>query len=371
MANKQVQRMTLAKLIQAKRKSTGLNMKEFGDLIEPKVSQPSVSRWEKGVIPDEKYWPSLAKVLEISLENIHALTKPESVANEAGTEIKAVKYANVDLRHVAVLNRGVNVWNTWREKNPHIVPELAGVCPKVKDLIGYDLRGVDLSRADLSGVNLTKVNLFGANLYEANLTGAIVENANFQMAQLEGISLREARGDGANFQEAIMVRAHLENAQLAEARLFSANLQGAYLTSTNLRGADLQKTQLQGARLRLADLRLANLNFARCEGLSIKKCLVYGLSCFGLELSNVDQKDLNIDPRGDANAAASNIVQDLRLASLLSLFPYQINNRLVKEVSELMQEVIREDTQESPRGDLERLLFSPYRALQTPETAPT
>ena len=65
--------------------------------------------------------------------------------------------------HLAILQRGVDVWNAWREKNPDIIP---------------NLRGVDLSGADLQGANLSKANLAFANLKGANITGANIEDAN-------------------------------------------------------------------------------------------------------------------------------------------------------------------------------------------------
>ena len=46
--------------------------------------------------------------------------------------------------HLAILKKGVDTWNRWREENP-------GTCP---DLALADLWWADLHGADLRGVNL-------------------------------------------------------------------------------------------------------------------------------------------------------------------------------------------------------------------------
>src|SRR5215468_5090127 len=51
--------------------------------------------------------------------------------------------------HVALLKKGVEAWNAWRDENPNIRP---------------DLREADLREADLSGADLSKANLRVANL---------------------------------------------------------------------------------------------------------------------------------------------------------------------------------------------------------------
>jgi hypothetical protein len=47
--------------------------------------------------------------------------------------------------HVALLKQGVDAWNTWRDENPDIRPDLSNA-----DLTGADLRQADLREAHLS-----------------------------------------------------------------------------------------------------------------------------------------------------------------------------------------------------------------------------
>ena len=50
----------------------------------------------------------------------------------------------VDPEHLSKLKQGVRAWNTWREENPNILPNL-----KKADLSKTNLRGAFLARADL------------------------------------------------------------------------------------------------------------------------------------------------------------------------------------------------------------------------------
>ena len=59
--------------------------------------------------------------------------------------------------HVAMLKKGVDAWNAWRDENPGIRPDLRG-----RSLVGVDLKGADLRRALLAGAELRNANLAGA-----------------------------------------------------------------------------------------------------------------------------------------------------------------------------------------------------------------
>ena len=73
-----------------------------------------------------------------------------------------------DQSHLDILQQGVEAWNSWRERNPSIKPDLCG-----EPLSEADLRDADLSGANLSGAVLSEVNLSEANLSGADLRGAI------------------------------------------------------------------------------------------------------------------------------------------------------------------------------------------------------
>src|SRR5215472_9756019 len=64
--------------------------------------------------------------------------------------------------HVRLLKRSVAAWNTWRDKNPDIRP----------DLREANLTGADLSEANLTGADLSEAKLLVAKLRGANLSRA-------------------------------------------------------------------------------------------------------------------------------------------------------------------------------------------------------
>ncbi len=72
-------------------------------------------------------------------------------------------------KHLAIIKKGVDVWNKWREGNPDIVP----------DLVDANLRGVYLRNADLSRANLTGADLSGAVLLETIFVDTDLSNTKY------------------------------------------------------------------------------------------------------------------------------------------------------------------------------------------------
>jgi uncharacterized protein YjbI with pentapeptide repeats len=135
--------------------------------------------------------------------------------------------------HLAILKKGVAIWNEWREASEGVTP----------DLYGADLRGVKLIGANLNRVNFSRANL---------------ANANFANAHLIEANLAWAKLSDANFTEAVLVRAFLNDAWLINANFTNAflnwaNLAGANLTGANLTGTYLGRTTL--AQAHLADVK--------------------------------------------------------------------------------------------------------------------
>jgi hypothetical protein len=107
--------------------------------------------------------------------------------------------------HLVLLQKGIDVWNAWRAKEPLITPNLSRT-----DLSGADLQGADLHEAKLSGANLKKASLRWADLRRADLKGADLRETN-----LIGADLR-----GADLGFAILVDTDLTNANLTGSRVY-------------------------------------------------------------------------------------------------------------------------------------------------------
>jgi hypothetical protein len=177
--------------------------------------------------------------------------------------------------HVALLTKGVDAWNAWREENANIRPDLSGA-----DLSGAQLDGANLSGASLRRANLRWANLRSASLIEADLGGANLSRASFNAANLRGASLIEADLTLASLLSANLGKANLSGASLSGANLsFWANLSGANLCGAILEAATLVETDLTGADL--------------------TGCHIYGISAWGLKLDGkTKQHNLIITPSG-------------------------------------------------------------------------
>jgi TIR domain/Pentapeptide repeats (8 copies) len=168
--------------------------------------------------------------------------------------------------HVAMLKKGVDAWNKWRNQQP---PSF------VADLREANLSGANLSEAHLLGAHLNGANLSGANLSETNLLGAHLNAANLSEAKLIVANLRGANLRGSNLNRANLWGADLREANLSDANLIGAKLPNADLMRANLRGADLTEADLSEAALRhtifgsTALTGVKGLDLCRHEGPSI------------------------------------------------------------------------------------------------------
>jgi len=156
-------------------------------------------------------------------------------------------------QHVAILKKGVDAWNTWRGKNPDVVPDLSG----------------------------------------ENLTNAHLPRANLRQADLRQVDLR---------------RADLSGATLHEADLFKADLSGAILRGAKLIAADLFKATLREADLRKANLFIARLVDTDLTGADLTGCCVHGVSAWGLKLERTKQHNLIVtNPAHEPDVTVDNL----------------------------------------------------------------
>jgi len=126
--------------------------------------------------------------------------------------------------HLTVLERGVPAWNSWRNQNPGIVPDLLEGNFGSADLAGVNFSGADLRGAHLANAYLVKANLIKADCYKASMW----------RANLTGADLRDADLSSANLNGAILVRANLTRCILRFARLAAVDLEGATLSGCHV-----------------------------------------------------------------------------------------------------------------------------------------
>lgn len=134
-------------------------------------------------------------------------------------------------KHIALLKQSRDIWNSWRQRNSGVLPDLSNA-----DLSGLSLSGFDLRSANLSGSDLKRVD-FAATNFIKPLVFEQFEKAGCS-TDLSGADLSRADLRKANLRLADLSGANLAEANLAEAILLMANLSGA-----NLSRADLTRTQ--------------------------------------------------------------------------------------------------------------------------------
>jgi uncharacterized protein YjbI with pentapeptide repeats len=239
--------------------------------------------------------------------------------------------------HVAMLKKGVEAWNAWRDENPDIRPDLVQADLRNRYLRGANLRGANLHEADLTGADLIGANLIGANLIGATLSGADLSEANLNEADLSEGRLVRADLSGAdlalaNLSGANLALANLTGANLAPANLIGATLNGAKLINADLRGSNLFEanligTDLSGADLTKAILELANLVRTNLTGADLTGCRVYGASAWGLKLEGTEQQNLVITPRDQPEPEIT--VDSIEVAQFIYLM---LHNQKIREV---------------------------------------
>ena len=130
-----------------------------------------------------------------------------------------------DPDHLKKLQQGVDAWNAWRKREPLIIPDLSKA-----DLSGWNLSGANLSGADLIWANLSKADLSGANLFQANLAGADLPHADLRVVNLRKAVLIKADLSGANLTCARLVDVDVTNADLTCCRIYGVSAWGLTLS---------------------------------------------------------------------------------------------------------------------------------------------
>ena len=192
-------------------------------------------------------------------------------------------------RHLRIIQKGVPVWNKWREKELDVNPDLSGA-----DLNGMDLSKADLIEANLSEANLTEVELGGADLSGAKLTRAELSGANLSEVDLSMANLSEANLSEAKLSEAELGGANLTGANLSRADLSRANLSGADLSRADLSEANLSEAKLSEAELAGANLTGAILNRADLGGATLSRATLKGATLIGANLSLAELIEANL-----------------------------------------------------------------------------
>jgi uncharacterized protein YjbI with pentapeptide repeats len=230
--------------------------------------------------------------------------------------------------HVEILERGVEVWNQWRQEKPTIIPDLSEA-----ETWQTEFSEADFHLANLRGFVFGKATLYNANLSGADLEDAVLHDwepmehggsdlfgANLEHANLSGAELTETTLASTNLRGAKLLRATMKSADFTSSDLTGAILEGADLTEANFTSANLTNVNLTGAVLERA--RLVGTNLA---GANITGCRVHGISAWNLNLEGTTQSNLVITHSGEPTIQ----LDSLEVAQFVYLL---LNNERIRHV---------------------------------------
>ncbi len=259
----------------------------------------------------------------------------------------------VNFDHEAILSRGVEAWNKWRQEFPDITPDLENShlsvlggaisshlidpeLPLTVDLPGInfsntilrgtflgwaDLRdasfvGADLTKADFTNANLICAKFKEANLHRAKLANSLLVSADFSDAELKGTDFSNAvfrvedlkqvpdlvrrryySGYPIGYRMLKLVHPRLSldhpicfsRSNLGFSKIGSVSLQKARLEAVEFSGANLQGMNFRSAILRRANFNGANLSSADLRGADLRWADLKGAI-----LDNADLEGANI-----------------------------------------------------------------------------
>jgi uncharacterized protein YjbI with pentapeptide repeats len=127
--------------------------------------------------------------------------------------------------HLDILQRGTQVWNTWRSSNLSVIPDLSDC-------------SLSLMRDDYQKVNFYRCNLNGANAYRCKFDGALLKEANLSHADFASCSSSKA-----NLMSATLTHTCLVNTNLASIKGDNADF-----SFSNASGADFSLAELTEAK---------------------------------------------------------------------------------------------------------------------------
>ena len=305
----------LAELVRRIRSTNKLTQASFGKLFQPPVTQSTIARWEKGEqIPDKVHLSTIASFLDLSTDEL--LTLIDNPINDADSLPIEKKTLTPNKKHLKILKQGVIAWNQWREENPDVIPELAGV--KLSDL---QLDGIHLNGADLRGSNLSHVDFRYSNFMGVNLSKANLRDVNFYSSSLRNVNLSKA-----SLTEVMLHTADLYSADFREANLYNVKFDSANLTKAKLDRANLREVRLIGATVLKASL----------ENATISDSLIFGASFLETNLNQIRLENVCISPEGMECTSEEGLpVNDLALAQITYLHRY--NPSLIRKFRENCQ----------------------------------
>ena len=279
--------------------------------------------------PDTKRYLELLD-LGIDYWNRWRIENPEARPRLSAANLTGRDLAKLDL-HNALLDHTTLTDTLLQRAN------LSGAVLNKADLTDASLESANLDKASLRECNLERTLLLSSTLVSADLRDSVCKGTNFVHADLESANLEEVDAEGANFDDANLERANLRrstlhfstfkstncidanfreasaegtnfaNANLYGADLSDANFPNSIFSGANLNHANLQCTSLNQAKLSGSQLRFARMIQTDLKGADVSGCWIYGLSVWGIDVTDAKQTELMITRENEPKITVDNL----------------------------------------------------------------
>ncbi|MBN3906746.1 MAG: pentapeptide repeat-containing protein [Nostoc sp. NMS1] len=196
--------------------------------------------------------------------------------------------------HLAILTKGVEVWNEWRNKYPKVRPDLSGA-----KLHNANLRKANFEETNFSGAELCGANVHAAYLHKAILSSNKYQDTKLIEADLSKATLNDAKLVAADLTKANLTKAYLINTNFNGAILVDINLKEAFVSNTNfsitkLKGTNLSNISLTDANFEEADLREVNFSNTNLYRSNLRKADLGKANLFETNLTQTSLYDANL-----------------------------------------------------------------------------
>lgn len=147
--------------------------------------------------------------------------------------------------HKEYLYRGKEFWNTWRARNPNIIPDISDT--------GLG-RPPAASKINISFMNLRKVN-FSGSLLLGFFSENEIHKSDFQEADFKQSKISYCNIFNSNFKKAKIVAAFI-----SRSNFYASNFSEAVFTKTRFFSIRFQECNLQNAIFNLSELDIVFIN---------------------------------------------------------------------------------------------------------------
>jgi uncharacterized protein YjbI with pentapeptide repeats len=249
--------------------------------------------------------------------------------------------------HLAILRQGVEVWDSWRKKNPEIIPNFSDINFYKADFSNSDFEdaslygdfrqvdfananfyGVDFKAADFDKANFSEAIFIECDLYWANfgdpdfrkeylgldispLKRRKVALEDFSKVNLIGGNFREVTFSGsfrrANFRNTNFSQASFRRVDIRESSFFRARFTEVNFEDANLFQTDFSRTnvyELELSNLRLNGVKLCNTDLSEKD---INNTYLIEADLSSANLIGADLSDANLEKANLYKANLSNV----------------------------------------------------------------